>query len=452
MAKRTIIVGINQTTMAALSMATIAAFINGPGLGQPVVRALNALPRRRRVRARHLHRADGDHARPGHHGGERARREAGPRPGRATTAARAQRPAAGRRGRSPSSCVYLSRHYVFAAKPRESDLGDRIANGVQSAVDWISDELVRRHDGHLPTASPTRSSTRCSTLLAGTPWFVTAPGDPRDRVILGGWRAGVAAVICLAGSRWLDLWNNAMITLTATLVATVLRDDPGGRRSGSGWGAARRWTAIIRPVLDAGQTMPPFVYLIPVLALFGATRFTAIVAASLRRPGRDQDRRGRHQGGLAGHRRGGRVGRRDHDPDHHQGADPDGPVGVRRRRQPGAALRAVDGRHRRPGRCGRARLRRRRRLQAARHPAAAGSPPASRSCCSASCSTGSRRTRAAPRGRAGRCMETDDEPQARSLAGRRPVGLDPGRCVAARRAAATSRGEGDTQAPRPAAT
>ena len=43
MAKRTIIVGINQTTMAALSMATIAAFINGPGLGQPVVRALNAL-------------------------------------------------------------------------------------------------------------------------------------------------------------------------------------------------------------------------------------------------------------------------------------------------------------------------------------------------------------------------------------------------------------------------
>ncbi len=32
-------------------------------------------------------------------------------------------------------------------------------------------------------------------------------------------------------------------------------------------------------MLDAGQTLPPFVYLIPVLALFGATRFTAIVAA-----------------------------------------------------------------------------------------------------------------------------------------------------------------------------
>ena len=43
MAKRTIIVGINQTTMAALSMATIAAFINGPGLGQPVVRPCRRL-------------------------------------------------------------------------------------------------------------------------------------------------------------------------------------------------------------------------------------------------------------------------------------------------------------------------------------------------------------------------------------------------------------------------
>jgi glycine betaine/proline transport system permease protein len=31
--------------------------------------------------------------------------------------------------------------------------------------------------------------------------------------------------------------------------------------------------------LDAGQTMPPFVYLVPFLALFAASRFTAIVAA-----------------------------------------------------------------------------------------------------------------------------------------------------------------------------
>ena len=36
---------------------------------------------------------------------------------------------------------------------------------------------------------------------------------------------------------------------------------------------------VIRPVLDTFQTIPPFVYLVPALALFGASRFTAIVAA-----------------------------------------------------------------------------------------------------------------------------------------------------------------------------
>ena len=42
--------------------------------------------------------------------------------------------------------------------------------------------------------------------------------------------------------------------------------------------------------------MPPFVYLVPFLALFGATRFTAIVGRGrVRRPGHHQDRRGRHR-------------------------------------------------------------------------------------------------------------------------------------------------------------
>ncbi|OIQ67632.1 glycine betaine transport system permease protein OpuAB [mine drainage metagenome] len=36
---------------------------------------------------------------------------------------------------------------------------------------------------------------------------------------------------------------------------------------------------IMRPILDAGQVMPAFVYLVPFLGLFGATRFTAIMAA-----------------------------------------------------------------------------------------------------------------------------------------------------------------------------
>ncbi len=43
MAQRTIVVGINQCMMAALSMATIAVLVNGPGLGKVVTDALQVL-------------------------------------------------------------------------------------------------------------------------------------------------------------------------------------------------------------------------------------------------------------------------------------------------------------------------------------------------------------------------------------------------------------------------
>jgi glycine betaine/proline transport system permease protein len=36
---------------------------------------------------------------------------------------------------------------------------------------------------------------------------------------------------------------------------------------------------VLRPLLDAAQTMPAFVYLVPFVALFSASRFTGVVAA-----------------------------------------------------------------------------------------------------------------------------------------------------------------------------
>ncbi len=44
-------------------------------------------------------------------------------------------------------------------------------------------------------------------------------------------------------------------------------------------GRSSRVDRTVRPFLDAAQTLPSFVYLIPFVALFAASRFTAIVAA-----------------------------------------------------------------------------------------------------------------------------------------------------------------------------
>jgi glycine betaine/proline transport system permease protein len=96
--------------------------------------------------------------------------------------------------------------------------------------------------------------------------------------LAGGTSAAVTTAIGLglliATGMWFDAMTTLASTVLATLVVMVL-----GVVVGVWMGRSRRADAALRPVLDAGQTMPAFVYLVPFLALFGASRFTAIVAA-----------------------------------------------------------------------------------------------------------------------------------------------------------------------------
>jgi glycine betaine/proline transport system permease protein len=69
-----------------------------------------------------------------------------------------------------------------------------------------------------------------------------------------------------------------MTTLAATLIATAITMAV-AVVLGVAMGRSYRIDTTVRPVLDAAQTMPSFVYLVPFLALFAASRFTAIVAA-----------------------------------------------------------------------------------------------------------------------------------------------------------------------------
>ena len=96
--------------------------------------------------------------------------------------------------------------------------------------------------------------------------------------VLGGWRPAVITLICEAVILATGLWHDTMITLSMTLIATA------GVMLvavflGVAMGRSRGADVSIRPFLDAFQTIPPFVYLVPALALFLPGRFTAIVAA-----------------------------------------------------------------------------------------------------------------------------------------------------------------------------
>ena len=95
---------------------------------------------------------------------------------------------------------------------------------------------------------------------------------------VSGRRPAIVASVCLGLIVVLGLWNHSMVTLANVIVGTVLTLLIG---IAIGVQTARhdRLKSFLRPILDTAQTMPAFVYLIPALALFQPTRFTAIVAA-----------------------------------------------------------------------------------------------------------------------------------------------------------------------------
>ncbi|MDR6622501.1 ABC transporter permease subunit [Sinomonas atrocyanea] len=282
MARRTIVVGINQCTMAALSMATIAALINGPGLGQPVLQSLQSLDVGSAfvsglaivLMAIMLDRTTTAAS-------ERSGIEARVQRGSRSAGLRGPK---GRRavviiGAAVTAiAIWLSHNYLALAKfPASPDLGAPLAQAISAATDWT----VHTFSGFtewLKEAVTALLVNPLESLLAQSPWWAMALVLLGIALALGGRRAGAATLVCEAVILGTGLWNESMKTLATTLVATFLVVIA-AVIVGVLMGRSRLVDSIVRPVLDAFQTIPSFVYLVPALALFGPTRFTAIVAA-----------------------------------------------------------------------------------------------------------------------------------------------------------------------------
>ena len=95
---------------------------------------------------------------------------------------------------------------------------------------------------------------------------------------MAGRRVGIIVIICLICLGLLDprAWGLAMTTLaivvTAVLLCTLL-----GIPLGILAGKSRLFSASVRPVLDTMQTIPAFVYLVPVVLLIGIGNVSGVV-------------------------------------------------------------------------------------------------------------------------------------------------------------------------------
>ncbi|MDE0113160.1 MAG: ABC transporter permease subunit [Albidovulum sp.] len=85
---------------------------------------------------------------------------------------------------------------------------------------------------------------------------------------LEGWRLALTGVVCLTLIGLMGAWQSAMTTLSIVIAAVTICVVVG---LPIGILAARsdRFFRVLRPILDLMQTIPSFVYLVPVVMLFG---------------------------------------------------------------------------------------------------------------------------------------------------------------------------------------
>lgn len=146
---------------------------------------------------------------------------------------------------------------------------------IAPAVDWLNVNL------HGVFAAVTRATEAALNALETALLFLPAwPMIALTAVlawVLAGPRTALLAVFCLAFCWVAGLWRQSMLTIAlvtvAVLIAVAIAFPLGilaARR--------RRVEAVLRPILDIMQTVPPWVYLIPAVILFSLGRVPAIIA------------------------------------------------------------------------------------------------------------------------------------------------------------------------------
>ncbi|WP_406178739.1 ABC transporter permease [Streptomyces canus] len=268
LARKELLLGLNQTIMMALSMAVIASVIGAAGLGDRVYQALASVDVGAALAAGipivllavvldRVTGAAGDGTEP--------------------------------RGRAGWAYA-LAGAVVVAVAGRllgRLDWPDswtlNIAEPVNRAVDWMTGHLysgvpvvggTADWAGHFTTwvLDPVRDG------LQGLPWWSVLLIVATLAWLIGTWRTALTAVLAMAAIGVLGVWTSALDTLSQVLAAVAVTLVLGFATAVA---AARsdRVERLLRPVLDVFQTMPQFVYLIPVVALFGVGRAPAAAAA-----------------------------------------------------------------------------------------------------------------------------------------------------------------------------
>lgn len=116
-----------------------------------------------------------------------------------------------------------------------------------------------------------------NTFLKGLPWWYTCLLFASVAYLVSGRALALITFIGLLFIGATDLWAFSMITLS-TVTVSVLICFVVGVPLGIMAAYSRTIDRILKPILDTMQTMPVFVYLVPVIMLFGGGQIPAVIA------------------------------------------------------------------------------------------------------------------------------------------------------------------------------
>ena len=173
--------------------------------------------------------------------------------------------------------VLIDRHLAsFGAFPEAWEYS------IRKPVDRVLNAL-KVHEGFYAFTTFIRASVfnwlldPLADFLAWLPWWYFTGLVALVAWMSAGRTVAIVSIACLLFIGAVDLWSVSMFTL-ATILASVLICMLIGFPIGILAGCSDIVESIVRPILDAMQTMPPFVYLVPVLMFFGGNVVSAVIA------------------------------------------------------------------------------------------------------------------------------------------------------------------------------
>lgn len=146
---------------------------------------------------------------------------------------------------------------------------------VDSGLMWLQDNGEAFFEG---------ANTALTAVFKGVQWCIASPPFYVLAVVIGllGWRmvgsrfallSALALLVCNFIGLWPETVSTLALVLTATLLALLVAVPLGVLA-----GLTPAFDRVVDPCLDLVQTLPPYIYLLPAIALLGYGPATALLA------------------------------------------------------------------------------------------------------------------------------------------------------------------------------